>query len=936
MKLLYTNAQSVIKKMDELRALVDEKKPDVVALTETWTNNDIPNEFLHINGYEILEREDRVDTSRGRGGGILVYVKKGLCAWKENVDGDFCQCVCVKLKGRSDDLSIFVTYRSPNSTRENDELLCALMNQMRGRFVAVGDFNFPGIKWATGGSDARGRSFYDTLDDNFMTQHVEEATHISGNILDLVIGSDANIVQELRMEGRLATSDHELIEVNVILETNKIQAHDLLRDYGKGDYREMRRRVSCIPWERELECRDVEESWSFLKHVLEDMTENLVPLKKKRNNRSPPWMNGEVKRAIREKRKAWNKWKRTKEEEEKSEYKQWEKRTKKLIRNRKNGFERQVAKECKINPKRFYSYINSSRRSHSTIGPLHKDGERVVDPKEQAEFFNEYFSSVFTRCNDELPSKEQYGMTEISDVVINEKIIIEEIGRIREYSAPGPDKVANKIIIELQNELAKPLATLFRKSLDNSRIPDDWRLSNVTPIFKKGSKSDPGNYRPVSLTSNVCKLMERVINATLGVYLNKSVLENTQHGFRKGRSCQTNLIEFNDKVGEWLDEGKCVDVLYLDFAKAFDKVDHERLMVKLAAVGVKGKLWAWIKDWLANRHQRVVVNGEASEWLPVESGTPQGTVLAGPLFTVYVKDMDEAIRAFLRKFADDTKLARIIDNCNDAKLFQEDIDSLVEWAIKWAMVFNESKCKIMHLGRNNPKTVYTMNGVTLAETEEERDLGVVVSSTFKQSVQCETAAKKANQVLGLINRSFHYRTKESLVPLYKCLVRPKLEFAAAAWNPYLEKDIESLEKVQRRLIRSLSNVRGTTYDEKLKDAGLTSLRNRRERGDLIETYKTLNGFNNVDKHGWFDIPEEDPTRSSTRSTTTIGNNGETENRVSLIRERARTGLRNQSFRFRAARAWNELPDFVRKANSVNGFKNAFDAWKRGENQNQSL
>ena len=764
-----------------------------------------------------------------------------------------------------------------------------------------------------------------------MVQHVEEATHISGNILDLVISSDANVVQGIHMEGRLATSDHELIESDLLLERKKIQAHDLMRDYGKGNYREMRQRMMNIPWKRELENRNVEECWGFIKHVLDGMTESLIPLKTKRGNRSPPWMNGEVRKAIVEKRKAWNKWKRTKREEEKREYKQWETKTKKLIRNRKNGFERQVAKECKTNPKRFYSFINSSRRSHCTIGPLSKDGERVVDPIELAEYFNEYFSSVFTRCNDDSPAKEQSGTTEISDVEINEKIVLDQIGRLREYSAPGPDKVANKLIIELKSELAKPLAVLFRKLLNESRIPNDWRLSNVTPVYKKGSKSDPGNYRPVSLTSNVCKLMERVINVQLGDFLNKNVIENSQHGFRKGRSCQTNLIKFNDQVGAWLDEGKSVDILYLDFAKAFDKVDHERLLVKLEAEGVKGKLWAWIKDWLANRYQRIVVDGESSEWLPVDSGTPQGTVLAGPLFTVYVKDIDEAIRTFLRKFADDTKLARIIESINDAILFQQDIDSLVEWAIKWAMVFNELKCKVMHLGRNNPKTVYTMNGVALSETEEERDLGVIVSGTFKPSVQCEMAAKKANQVLGLINRSFHYRTKDTLVPLFKSLVRPKLEFSAAAWNPYLEKDIECLEKVQRRLIRSLSNVRGATYEEKLRDAGLTSLRDRRERGDLIETFKTLNGFNNVKKHNWFEIPEQQ-ARHATRSTTAVGNDGEIENRISLNRERAKTELRNHSFRFRAARAWNELPDNVRNAKTVNGFKNALDAWKRGENQ----
>ena len=349
--------------------------------------------------------------------------------------------------------------------------------------------------------------------------------------------------------------------------------------------------------------------------------------------------------------------------------------------------------------------------------------------------------------------------------------------------------------------------------------------------------------------------------------------------------------------------------------------------MKLAAEGVEGKLLAWIMDWLSKRYQRVVVEGKTSGWLLVESGMPQGTCLAGPLFTVYIKDMDEWVKAYLRKFADNTKMARIIRNLTDAGLFQADIDCLAKWAETWAMVFNQAKCKVMHLGRSNPRAIYTMNGVAISETHKERDLRIWVDSSLKPSTQCEVAAKNANQVLGLITKSFHYRTKSTLIPLFKSLVRPKLEFSAAAWSPWLEKDIECLEKVQRRLIRILSNVRGSTYEEKLKDAGLTLLKDRRERGDLIEAYKTINGFNNVDKSSWFEIADPVQSRQNTRSTSAIDDDGEEVNRSSLLRERARTDLRNQSYRFRTARSWSLVPDAIRNSKTVNGFKNAYDAWK---------
>ena len=225
-----------------------------------------------------------------------------------------------------------------------------------------------------------------------------------------------------------------------------------------------------------------------------------------------------------------------KESRRKKEYKKCENRVKKLIRNRKNAVEKQVARDSKTNPKRFYSFINSAKRSRSSIGPLTANGELVTDLLQQA------------RSIVNPPSKDPTGIVRLDDVVVSEVTVKNAINRIHEFASPGPDDVTNKIIVELKDEIADPLSRLLRKSLDEMKIPSEWRMSNVTPIYKlKGSKADPGNYRPVSLTSNVCKLMERVINVELSSHLEKHVLSNNQHGFRKGRSCQTNLKSFRTK-----------------------------------------------------------------------------------------------------------------------------------------------------------------------------------------------------------------------------------------------------------------------------------------------------------------------------------------------------------------------------------------------------
>ena len=284
------------------------------------------------------------------------------------------------------------------------------------------------------------------------------------------------------------------------------------------------------------------------------------------------------------------------------------------------------------------------------------------------------------------------------------------------------------------------------KPIRTGEIPEDWRKANVTPIFKKGTKGDPGNYRPVSLTSVPCKLLESIIKDKLLHHLmaNK-LIKDTQHGFMPGRSCATNLTEFKDKVTRSVDEGGSVDIIYLDFAKAFDKVPRQRLLKKLRAKKIDERTVNWIENWLSNRTQVVSIQGEKSEACEVGSGVPQGTVLGPILFTVFIDDLEVEVKkrlleVLIRKFADDTKAAKVIGGPEDRDKLQEALDCLCDWADKWGMSFNVSKCKVMHVDRNNQEYEYTMRGQKLEKTDEERDIGVMITKNLKPSAQGEKAA----------------------------------------------------------------------------------------------------------------------------------------------------------------------------------------------------
>ena len=259
------------------------------------------------------------------------------------------------------------------------------------------------------------------------------------------------------------------------------------------------------------------------------------------------------------------------------------------------------------------------------------------------------------------------------------------------------------------------------------------------------------------------------------------------------------------------------------------------------------------------------------------------------------------------------------------------LPNLAKWAKTWDMAFNVKKCKIIHMGHNNPQYSYYMNGAQIDTASMEKDLGVVVESSMKPGKQCAQAAKNANFALGQIQRAFHYRKKSNLVPIFKTFVRPKLEFAAAAWNPWTQQDKKQLERVQERLVRMLSDVRGATYEEKLKDAGLTTLEERRRRGDAIETFKTLKGINGVNKEKWFTMEAED-TRA-TRRNTEVTEDGERRRSDILVVERARLDIRKNYFNIRAAKSWNDIPEEVKNQRSVNAFKNAYDKWRSEGDKN---
>ena len=346
----------------------------------------------------------------------------------------------------------------------------------------------------------------------------------------------------------------------------------------------------------------------------------------------------------------------------------------------------------------------------------------------------------------------------------------------------------------------------------------------------------------------------------------------------------------------------------------FDKVPVCRLLKKVKAHGIGGMLYKWIEAWLTNRQQRVVLNGEASSWAEVLSGVPQGSVLGPLLFLLFINDLDEAASGIeiLLKFADDTKVAQPIRCEEDRAKLQTALNGLVSWAGHWGMEFNVQKCKVMHVGRSNAGHKYSMDGVELCTTEEERDLGVIMSYRLKPTAQCAKAARTAQAVLGQIARSFHFKDKFVYVQLYKTYVRPHLEFAVQAWAPWTSADKEVLENVQNRAVRMVSGLKAAGYEERLTELGLLSLEERRHQADMAMVYKILHGYEDIDPAGMFTIATK--VARVTRSTADPLN----------VRVRhGRLDCRKYSFSVRVTEPWNTVPSDIKNSRTVMGFRTAY-------------
>ena len=655
----------------------------------------------------------------------------------------------------------------------------------------------------------------------------------------------------------------------------------------------------------------VNNLWTSFKSILLAAQDKHVPSKLTSTRYSQPWFNRICKQAVRKKTRRYRVFKRTKLDKDWERYKQSAKTARKTCSDAYNNFIRDnVSENGDKNKKRFFSFVKSKKSDITGATPLDDGDTTYTKDEDIAELLNKQFSSVFSTDDGKTPKIKGEEAPPINELRFTKNGIVKLLKELDPEKASGPDGISARLLKECADEVANTLVLLFTTSLQQGKIPNEWKHATISPLFKGGNKnrSKAENYRPISLTSVCCKIMEHIVHSHIMNHFDyNNVLSSTQHGFRKHRSCETQLIQTVHEIAKSINNSDQIDSILLDFSKAFDKVCHRKLILKLKHYGICGNIINWITDFLSGRTQCVVVRGSSSKVAAVLSGVPQGTVLGPLLFLAYINDMPLAANSTIALFADDSFIYRIINSKEDADQLQNNLDNLVAWENDWSMQFHPDKCKLLRITnkRNIIDADYYIHGVQLGNVEKAKYLGVTLTRKLSWNAHISGVCSKAHNARFFLQRNLVKSSKITRLSCYKTFIRPIIEYASTVWDPSGNEKLRTqIEMVQRKAIRWICNSwKLSTSPTKLRESlKIRTLEDRRKLASLKMFHEIIYKTNYVNIEI---IPNKRQRCSSIKFQPLYG----------------RIKSYTYSFFPKTVSLWNELPAEVRKIEDLKVFNN---------------
>jgi hypothetical protein len=798
---------------------------------------------------------------------------------------------------------------------EVDEL-CFILRDLRcadKQLIVLGDFNMPNIDWNTYSSrsnDPISNRLLDAIFDLNLTQFVHEPTRLN-NVLDLILSSYCDNIINVNVCELI--SDHQLVSADVVCKA-KINGGPYKRvlDFVNGDYNAFNQYLHGINWYNLFTVNaDVESRWIAFMDVINVGIARFIPSKCVRPtacNKYPV----HIRRLVYKKRRKWARYKRNGDLHVLEDFKRLRKKLKCELRKWRTDCEHTVLNSGSV--KRLYKYVNGKLhvpRSHVMLLDNNND---IMSDESAAEAFCKHFGSIYVNDDGNMPNFVNNVRAAFNDDLIDFSVVTIEkvISGLANTHSSGPDGFSSFLLKHLQYNISLPLSMLYFQSYNNGCIPEMWKRAVVCPVYKgSGSKTDVENYRPISLTCVCCKVMESVVSQSLLKYLQtNNLLTVAQHGFISKRSTLTAQLSCYNRWFKSIDCDRWVDVISLDFSKAFDTVSHCKLLHKLSKYGLSDSMLKWFKNFLSGRKQYVKVGDGVSTWIDVLSGVPQGSVCGPLLFNLYVNDIPECVSdCEMVLYADDSRLDIDSSIDNAAEVLARDLNNVAAWAARWQLKLNVMKSGIMHIGIHNPQAAYSVNDVDLPTVDKLKDLGLTVNNNLHFDLYIDSVVARAFRLCSCILNGFYTKSLGFMLKLYTTYVRPLLEYNTVVWSPQTLKYIDKCERVQRYFTKRLLGLWDVSYLDRLGRLKLESLEERRIQFDLICVFKIVHGLVNLPCDAFFVM-----STSITRG-----------HSFKLAKTFCKHTFAQHFFTYRVVNIWNSLPENVVCSKSLASFKSNLHA-----------
>lgn len=880
----YQNVCGLRTKLEEFSAAVASSSADLIAITETSCNHSIRDAELIPPGYKII-RCDRTD-GRKQGGAFLVAtphidLRSVPIPDDVKIDNQVFELVCAKVFIGDKFLLLCCVIYIPPGSNDTDYLILfniieKLYDKYNRRLLVIGDFNLYSASVNTNNYFEYFLTYCEFTQinkiDNSMNRRLDLVLTPAGEELVGVRAAPEPFVRIDRL--------HPPLEISVTLSAcataaadqrlhwdrdrndANVSAENPQWNFAKADYPLLYGKLTCIDWSPLWDLDSVEASVSYFYNILNMVFSECVPLKKRHHYFSrlnyPEWYDSEIIREIKLKSKYHRRYKLTKSREDYDSFAKCRARLKTMIRKAHKDHQDRVQNHLIEDPKSFWKYLKSLNKN-SSGSKIYKDGVEVEGHQCAAEFA-EFFQSVYSAARPKLDvdaaimeagarngaARVHIDQLQLSDVLL-------ALTKLKPKRSAGPDGIPAFVFRDCRMVLAEPLLHIYNLCLAEEAFPDIWKTTRVVPVPKGGAAHSVDGFRPVAVLSTPAKAFDSALQTAIYDQV-KAQLTDAQHGFRPGRSTTSNLLCYMRQLTLVVDGGGQVDVAYFDFRKAFDTVDNDVLLKKLAGVGCTPHLLKFLASYLSDRQQYVECAGFRSDSYYVRSGVSQGSNL-GPLeFIIMVNDLPEVLGdSSCLLFADDLKMYRSITDVNDCERFQDDIDNVLSWSEANKLNFNLSKCVTITFTRVRQPIYhdYKIGDMSLKRVTEVKDLGVKFTADLQFRDHIVSVCKKAYRNLGFIlRRSYGFNNIKAIIALYNALVRSNLECNAVIWAPHEAKYSLMLERIQNKFVRYLYFKKYAVYPFYplmyptlfiLGMVGYNELRVRRELHLVSYIFKLLRG-----------------------------------------------------------------------------------------------